>query len=73
MYWQRKEKEEDKDKSLRAEIRQIAKENPCYGYRRITAKLHQKGIKVNHKKVLRISKEENLQVCLLYTSPRPRD
>lgn len=62
MYWQRKEKEEDKDKSLRAEIRQIVKENSCYGYRRITAKLHQKGIKVNHKKVLRISKEENLLV-----------
>lgn len=62
MYWQRKEKEEDKDKEIKSEIKKIAKENPCYGYRRITAKLHQKGIKVNHKKVLKITKEENLQV-----------
>ncbi|WP_350028841.1 IS3 family transposase [Megamonas hypermegale] len=31
-----------------------------YGYRRVTLQLHKQGIKVNHKVVMRLMKEENL-------------
>lgn len=41
-------------------IREIALEYPYYGYRRITAELHRRIHTINHKKVLRIMKENNL-------------
>jgi len=31
-----------------------------YGYRRITAELHRRGMQVNHKRVVRIMREDNL-------------
>ncbi len=34
-----------------------------YGYRPITAELHRRGLKVNHKRVLRLLREDNL-LCL---------
>ena len=43
-------------------INDIATEFPGYGYRRITAALQRQGIHVNHKRVLRIMKQENLLV-----------
>jgi transposase InsO family protein len=36
---------------------------PSYGWRRITAELHRRGWKANHKRVLRIMREDNL-LCL---------
>jgi transposase InsO family protein len=36
---------------------------PFYGYRRITAHLHRQGLKVNHKRVLRLMRQDNL-LCL---------
>jgi len=33
---------------------------PAYGYRRITAELQQRGFEVNHKRVLRMMREDNL-------------
>lgn len=47
---------------LRDEIERIAAEYPRYGYRRITAELKRRGYKGNHKRVLRIMREENLLV-----------
>jgi len=41
-------------------IEEIALDFPSYGYRRITAQLHRQKLKVNHKKVLRIMRQENL-------------
>jgi transposase InsO family protein len=35
----------------------------AYGYRLITAELHRRGLKVNHKRVLRLLREDNL-LCL---------
>jgi putative transposase len=35
-------------------------ESPAYGYRRITAELRQRGFDVNHKRVLRMMREDNL-------------
>lgn len=47
---------------LRDLIEQIAAEFPRYGYRRITAELRRRGHLVNHKRVLRLMREENLLV-----------
>lgn len=51
------------DLELRDRIQQIALEMPSYGYRRITATLHREGWGVNHKRVLRLMRQDNL-LCL---------
>ena len=48
------------DNALRKEIQGVALEFPFYGYRRITKELNRRSIQVNHKRVLRIMKEDNL-------------
>jgi putative transposase len=45
---------------LQDAIQRIALEFPAYGYRRVTAELHRRGRKVNHKRVLRLMREDNL-------------
>jgi transposase InsO family protein len=47
----------------RTQIQKIALEMPAYGRRRITAELKRRGWKVNHKRVHRIMREDNL-LCL---------
>jgi len=51
------------DKPIKNTIYDISLEYPKYGYRRITAELHRRGQPTNHKKVLRIMREENL-LCM---------
>ncbi len=53
----------EQDVEVRHRIQQIALEMPAYGYRRITAELHRAGLRVNHKRVLRLMREDNL-LCL---------
>lgn len=53
----------DDDLDMRNEIQRIALEFPCYGRPRITAELNRRGWGVNHKKVGRILREDNL-LCL---------
>ena len=53
----------DDDTELRDEIQRIALDMPAYGYRRITKALHRQGHQVNHKRVLRLMREDNL-LCL---------
>lgn len=48
---------------LRDHIQRIALDWPQYGYRRITAELHRRGVEANHKRVLRLMREDNL-LCL---------
>ncbi len=48
------------DTALRQQVQQVALDWPCYGYRRITHELKRQGIRVNHKQVLRLMREENL-------------
>lgn len=60
--WKNQKTSPDADKKLRLMINKIASEFPKYGYRRITKELERKEFNVNHKKVLRIMKEENLVV-----------
>jgi putative transposase len=49
--------------ALRDAMQQIALENRAYGYRRVAAELRQQGWVVNHKRVLRLAREDNL-LCL---------
>jgi putative transposase len=51
------------DMGLRDEIQRIALEMTFYGYRRITSELRRRGWRVNHKRVLRMMREDNL-LCL---------
>jgi transposase InsO family protein len=53
----------DPDSELRDHIQRLALEWPSYGYRRITAELHRHGVAANHKRVLRLMREDNL-LCL---------
>ena len=48
------------DVELRDAIQKIALANRCYGYRRVTAELQQQGTMVNHKRVLRLMRADNL-------------
>jgi len=48
---------------LRHEMQRVALQWPSYGYRRITAELRRRGFDVNHKRVLRMMRADNL-LCL---------
>jgi putative transposase len=51
----------EEEMEVRSAIQQIALEHRRrYGYRRITAELHRQGMPVNHKRVARIMREDNL-------------
>ena len=45
---------------LRDQMQKVALESPAYGYRRITSELQQRGFAANHKRVLRMMREDNL-------------
>ena len=61
--WKNQTTLRDNNLYLKKEIQGIALEFPFYGYRRITKELERRSIEVNHKKVLRLMKEDNL-LCL---------
>jgi putative transposase len=45
---------------IRDQMQKVALESPAYGYRRITAELQERGFAINHKRVLRMMREDNL-------------
>lgn len=53
---------DEAEMAFRVTIQEIAVGHRRYGYRRITAELHRRGMVVNHKRVLRIMREDNLLV-----------
>lgn len=53
----------DEDTELRDAIQKVALEWPSYGRRRVTAELKRRGWQVNHKRVHRMMREDNL-LCL---------
>jgi putative transposase len=53
-----------RDVALRDAIEQVVLELPGYGYRRVTAHLRRAGWTLNHKRVLRVMREESL-LCQL--------
>ena len=48
------------DADLRGKIEAICLDFPRYGYRRVTAALRRKNLRVNHRRVLRLMKESDL-------------
>ena len=48
------------DAALRDQMQEVALENRCYGYRRVHHELRNRGVVVNHKRVLRLMREDNL-------------
>jgi putative transposase len=50
----------EQDVALREAIEQLVLEFPGYGYRRVTHALHRAGWQANHKRVLRVMREESL-------------
>lgn len=62
MYWQKRINRPNKDMEIENKILKIRKENPNYGYRRITAMLKRLGLKINKKKVQRLVQNLKLQV-----------
>ena len=51
---------EDPNMELRNAIQKIALSQPSYGYRRVQAELRRRGHQVNHKRVRRLMREDNL-------------
>lgn len=45
---------------IRDEMQKIAVESPAYGYRRITVELQNRGFTINHKRVLRMMRDDSL-------------
>jgi len=52
--------EQDHEKALQGRIEALCLEFPRYGYRRVTAQLHREGLLINHKKVFKIMKVNDL-------------
>ena len=50
MYWQKRLNKPNKDIEIENKILKIRKDNPNYGYRRITAMLRRSGLTINKKK-----------------------
>jgi putative transposase len=50
------------DTALLKSIEKVLSDWPCYGYRRVTAEMRRRGIFVNHKRVARIMREQQLTV-----------
>ncbi len=69
-YWKNSEKQQDLNKYLKKEIQGIALEFPFYGYRRVSKELKRRDLLVNHKKVLRLMREDNL-LCRRKRAFRP--
>lgn len=62
-----------RDIDVRNVIQQVAVEFPAYGYRRITAELRNRSHTVNHKRVLRLMREDNLLCVRKRFKPRTTD
>ena len=66
-YWVKKMKQENPNQELEELILSIFKENDeNYGYRRIRDALHNRGLKINHKRVYRIMKKLKLR-CIKFS------
>src|SRR5205823_11327180 len=62
IYYDEPELQPISEARLVEQIKAVCAEWPAYGYRRVTAELHDEGRIVNHKKVMRLMKENGLTV-----------
>jgi len=68
--WLNREEFMDPNQKIRKEIHNITLEFPKYGYRRVTHTLKRKGEEVNHKRILRLMREEKLLVKRKKSTPK---
>jgi putative transposase len=61
--WRRRKPAADRDMELRDAMQRVALEFPSYGWPRMTPELKRRGWAVNHKRVYRMMREDNL-LCL---------
>jgi transposase InsO family protein len=54
--------QQEQEKALEGRVEALCLEFPRYGYRRVTAQLHREGFLINHKRVLKIMRTNDL-VC----------
>lgn len=74
--WLRRQQSCTKDPSemkLKDEMQKIAVEFSRYGYRRMTKELQRRGFQVNHKRVLRLMREDNLLCAKRLFRPQTTD
>lgn len=69
-YYQQPRYRPEEDLALQDEIEQIVVEFAGYGYRRVTRELHRRSRRVNHKRVLRIMREQSWLCRLCRTRRR---
>ncbi|MDQ3685742.1 MAG: IS3 family transposase [Acidobacteriota bacterium] len=55
--------QDDASTEVRDAVQRVSLEMPMYGYRRVTAELRRRGHRVNHKRVHRLMRDDNL-LCL---------
>ena len=70
--WLKREPRPD-NMELRDELQTIVVEFPRYGYRRMTMELKRRGFAVNHKRVLRLMREDNLLCAKRLFKPMTTD
>jgi putative transposase len=58
--WRRPRTAGSVEMEIRDEMQKVALDWPAYGYRRITQELQQRGFDINHKRVLRMMRQDNL-------------
>jgi putative transposase len=58
--WRTPQRATPVEMEIRDQMQKVALEWPTYGYRRIASELQQRGFAVNHKRVLRMMREDNL-------------
>lgn len=59
-YYRLRQEPKAKTDPLRSQVQHIALDWSCYGCRRVTQELKRQGVQANHKRVLRLMREENL-------------
>lgn len=63
----------DEASMMRTRLRELAAQRPRFGYRRLHALLRREGIVVNHKRIERLYREENLAIRRRSRKRRARD
>lgn len=69
-FYDRQQRELPHDTALQDEIEMIVTQWPAYGYRRVTEELGRRGQPANHKRVLRIMREQSWLCRLCRRGPR---
>jgi putative transposase len=60
--WHYKPVRPERDRPVRERLKLLAAERPRFGYKRLTVLLRREGLVINHKRVLRLYREERLAV-----------